>query len=91
MAEVSALFGRLRAGFSPGYGFVGFLVSWLSNGSPLGILVMSFVLAIVFSGGSLLQITQGVPFAAIDVLMAIILFVVLMKPRFDWVPSRRGS
>jgi len=89
MAEVSALFGRLRAGFSPGYGFVGFLISWLTNGSPLGILVMSFVLAIVFSGGSLLQITQGVPFAAINVLMAIILLVVLARPRLAWVPSRR--
>ncbi len=81
MAEVSALHGRLRAGFSPGYGFIGFLISWLSGGSPVGILTMSFVLAIVFSGGSLLQITQGVPFAAINVLMALILFVVLMKPR----------
>jgi ABC-type uncharacterized transport system permease subunit len=81
MSEVSALHGRLRAGFSPGYGFVGFLISWLSGGSPVGILTMSFVLAIVFSGGSLLQITQGVPFAAINVLMAMILFVVLMKPR----------
>ena len=81
MAEVSALHGRLRAGFSPGYGFIGFLISWLSGGSAVGILTMSFVLAIVFSGGSLLQITQGVPFAAINVLMALILFVVLMKPR----------
>lgn len=81
MAEVSALHGRLRAGFSPGYGFTGFLISWLAGGSPLGILTMSFVLAVVFSAGSLLQITQGVPFAAVNVLMALILFVVLMKPR----------
>jgi simple sugar transport system permease protein len=80
MSEVSALHGRLRSGFSPGYGFTGFLISWLVGGSPLGILIMSFVLAIVFSAGSLLQITQGVPFAAINILMAIILFVVLMKP-----------
>ncbi|QAA76516.1 MAG: Nucleoside ABC transporter, permease protein 1 [Candidatus Bipolaricaulis sibiricus] len=81
MAEVSALHGRLRAGFSPGYGFSGFLISWLAGGSPLGIVTMSFVLAVVFSAGSLLQITQGVPFAAINVLMALILFVVLAKPR----------
>jgi len=91
MAEVSALHGRLRAGFSPGYGFVGFLISWLTGGSPIGILAMSFVLAIVFSGGSLLQITQGVPFAAINVLMAIILFVVLVKPRLAWSTGGRKS
>ncbi|MFZ2781902.1 MAG: ABC transporter permease [Rectinemataceae bacterium] len=81
MAEVSAIHGRLRAGFSPGYGFMGFLISWLAGGSPVGICTMSFVLAVVFSAGSLLQITQGVPFAAINVLMAIVLLVVLAKPR----------
>mgnify|MGYP004702648879 CR=1 FL=1 len=81
MAEVFALHGRLRAGFSPGFGFMGFLISWLAGGNPVGILVVSFVLAVVSSAGSLLQITQGVPFAAISVLLALILFVVLMKPR----------
>lgn len=87
MAEVSALHGRLRAGFSPGYGFVGFLISWLAGGSPLGILFMSFLLALVFSGGTLLQVTQGVPFAAVNVLMALILFVVLIKPRLRTVKT----
>ena len=91
MAEVTALHGRLRAGFSPGYGFMGFLISWLTGGSAVGIFVMSFVLAVVFSGGTLLQITQGVPFAAINVLMAIILFVVLAKPRLSWKLLRRKS
>lgn len=91
MAEVASLHGRLRAGFSPGYGFVGFLISWLTGGSPIGILVMSFALAIVFSGGSLLQITQGVPFAAINVLMAIILFVVLARPHLARAALRRKT
>jgi ABC-type uncharacterized transport system permease subunit len=81
MSEVAGLHWRLRAGFSPGYGFVGFLISWLSGGSAPGILIMSFVLAMIFAGGSLLQITQGVPFAAINVLMALILFAVLIKPQ----------
>ena len=91
MAEVSALHGRLRAGFSPGYGFMGFLISWLTGGSAIGILIMSFVLAIIFSGGSLLQITQGVPFAAINVLMAIILFVVLARPSLSLIKLWRKS
>jgi ABC-type uncharacterized transport system permease subunit len=81
MAEVSAIHGRLRAGFSPGYGFMGFLISWLAGGKPIGICTMSFVLAVIFSAGSLLQITQGVPFATINVLMAIALLAVLAKPR----------
>jgi simple sugar transport system permease protein len=80
MAEVSAIQGRLRQGISPGFGFMGFLISWLAGGDPVKIAVMSFVVAVITSGGDTLQITQGVPFAVINVLMALILFVVLARP-----------
>ncbi len=80
MAEVSAIQGRLRQGLSPGFGFVGFLVSWLAGGNPLGIVVMSFILAVITSGGDILQITQGLPYAVVNILMALILFVVLARP-----------
>ena len=77
MAEVSAIQGRLVGELSPGYGYVGFLVSWLACGSALGILLMAFLFAVVSSIGDILQITQGVPYAVVNVLMAVILFIVL--------------
>ena len=77
MAEVSAIQGRLVGELSPGYGYVGFLVSWLAGGSALGILLMAFLFAVVSSIGDILQITQGVPYAVVNVLMAVILFIVL--------------
>ena len=77
MAEVSAIHGRLVGELSPGYGYVGFLVSWLAGGSALGILLMAFLFAVVSSIGDILQITQGVPYAVVNVLMAVILFIVL--------------
>lgn len=80
MAEVSAVEGRLRQHLSPGYGFTGFLISWLAGGNPLGILFMAFLLAVITSGGDILQITQGLPFAVINILSALILFVVLARP-----------
>jgi simple sugar transport system permease protein len=80
MTEVSAIQGRLRQGLSPGYGYVGFLISWLAGGNPLGILIMSFLLAVITSGGDILQITQGLPYAVVNILMALILFVVLSRP-----------
>ncbi len=80
MAEVSAIHGRLIQVISPGYGFMGFLISWLAGGSPVGIVVMSFLLAVIASGGTVLQITQGVPYATVNVLMALILFIVLARP-----------
>lgn len=77
MAEVSAIQGRLVGELSPGYGYVGFLISWLAGGSALGILLMAFLFAVVSSIGDILQITQGVPYAVVNVLMAVILFIVL--------------
>ena len=77
MSEVSAIQGRLVMGLSPGYGFAGFLVAWLAGTSAWGIAFMSFLFAIIASAGDILQFTQGVPYAVINVLMAIVLFIVL--------------
>jgi general nucleoside transport system permease protein len=77
MVEVSAIQGRLVSELSPGYGFIGFLVSWLAGTAPSGIIAMSFLFAVLSSVGDILQITQGLPFAVVNILMAGILFIVL--------------
>jgi simple sugar transport system permease protein len=77
VVEVSAIQGRLVSELSPGYGFVGFLIAWLAGTSASGIVVMAFLFAFISSVGDILQITQGLPFAVINVLMAVILFIVL--------------
>jgi ABC-type uncharacterized transport system permease subunit len=77
MVEVSAVQGRLVSELSPGYGFIGFLVAWLAGNNAAGIVLMSFLFAVVSSVGDILQITQGLPFAVINILMAMILFIVL--------------
>ena len=56
---------------------MGFLINWLAGGNAVGIAVMAFLFAIITSMGDILQITQGIPFAVVNVLMALILFVVL--------------
>jgi general nucleoside transport system permease protein len=77
MAEVAAIQGRLVSQLSPGYGFIGFLVSWLAGTSAGGIVAMSFLFAVLSSVGDMLQITQGLPYAVINILLAGILFIVL--------------
>ena len=86
MGEVSAVQGRLRQGLSPGYGFTGFLIAWLAGGNPVGILLMTFLFAVITSVGDILQITQGLPYAVVNILMSVILFVVLGRR-----PARRSS
>jgi general nucleoside transport system permease protein len=77
MAEVSAIQHRLNPGLSAGYGYVAFLVSWLAGHRPWAIVAMAFLLAVLVSGGDILQITQGLPYAAVNILIALILLVVL--------------
>jgi len=86
MAQVSGYYGVLLAGFSRGIGFMGFLVSWLAGGSPLGIVVTSLVVSIILSGGNLLQLTSSIPYSVVNILLAITLFVVLARPS---LPGRR--
>jgi general nucleoside transport system permease protein len=86
MTEVMGIHGRLRQGLSPGYGFTGFLVAWLAGGRPAGILVMTFLFATITSAGDVLQITQKVPYAVVNILLAFILFVVLATR-----PQQSGS
>ena len=80
MGEVTGVQGRLRQGLSPGYGFTGFLIAWLAGGRALGILLMAFLFAILTSAGDTLQITQGLPYAVVNIVLAMILFIVLSRP-----------
>lgn len=82
MAQVSGFYGVLFLNFSMGLGYMGFLISWLAGGQPIGILLMSFVVAIIVTGGNLLQLTRGLPYAVINILLAFTLFVVLARPEF---------
>lgn len=79
VGETMAIQGRLRPGFSPGFGYMGFLISWLAAHNPYGALAMGVLLSIIALGGDTLQITQSLPFSTVNILMALILFVVLGK------------
>src|SRR3990172_5237626 len=82
MSLVSGFYGVLLANFSRGTGFMGFLISWLAGGNPFGIVVTSFAVAMITSGGNLLQLTRDVPYAVVNILLALTLFVVLARPQF---------
>lgn len=82
MAQVSGFYGVLFLNFSAGLGFMGFLISWLAGGQPIGIFLMSFVVAIITTGGNFLQLTRDLPYAVINILLAFALFIVLARPKF---------
>jgi ABC-type uncharacterized transport system permease subunit len=55
------------------------LISWLAGGDPLGILLMACRFG-HHDRRSMLQITIGLPYAVINLLLAFTLFVVLARP-----------
>ena len=88
MAEASAIQGRLRGGISNGYGYVGFLASWLANASPLRIVVTTALLAVISVGGDVIQIAINLPSSAINILLGLTLLGVLATRRRSTATGR---
>jgi len=71
--QVSGSAGRLYV-LTPGYGYLGVLVSWLAGHDPLLVLVMAVFYGILMQGGAALQIAQIDPSLVRILQAAIILF-----------------
>jgi general nucleoside transport system permease protein len=67
---------KLRSGFVAGYGYIGFLASWLGRHRPGPVVLSSFLLSAIVIGGDSLQIDSGLPAASVNILMALILLMV---------------
>jgi simple sugar transport system permease protein len=80
--QVSAIEGRLREGLSPGYGYTGFLVSWLARHNPFAIIVVAVAMGGLVSGGDSLQLTTRLPFATVNILQGCIFFFLLCAEYF---------
>ncbi len=80
--QVSAIEGRLRAGLSPGYGYTGFLVSWLARHNPIAIVVVSILVGGLLSGADSLQLSAKLPFATVNILQGLIFFCLLASEKY---------
>jgi general nucleoside transport system permease protein len=77
MLEVAGVEGRLRPDMLLGFGYIGFLASWLGRHHPLKIVGSSLALAAIAVGGNGLKVASGLSGAAVNVLMALVLLAVL--------------
>lgn len=77
MLEVAGVEGRLRPDMLVGFGYIGFLASWLGRHHPLKIVGSSLALAAIAVGGNGLKVASGLSGAAVNVLMALVLLAVL--------------
>ena len=75
--EVGGVYHFLIAGISPGYGYFGFVVAFLAQLNPIGILFSGVFFSILLVGGESMQRTVGVPVVLIQVIQGLILFFVI--------------
>jgi general nucleoside transport system permease protein len=85
--QVSGTAGRLYV-LTPGYGYLGILVSWLAGHNPLLVLAMAFFYGTLLQGGAALQIAQIDP-SLVRVIQAAIILSALagltLAARLQWI------
>ncbi len=69
--------GRLILQFPANYGFTAIIVAFLGRLHPLGAVLAGIMIAISFVGGEMAQITIKLPFAAVGIFQAMMLFLIL--------------
>jgi simple sugar transport system permease protein len=77
MVELTGIEGQLRPSMLVGYGFVGFLASWLVRHEPLKIIGSAFLMGALAVGANGLKSSAGLSGAAVYVLMAVLLLAIL--------------
>ena len=89
-AEVAGPIGQLLMPISPGYGFAAIIVAFVGRLHPLGILLASLLMALLYLGGESAQMQLGLPAAVSGVFQGMLLFFllatdVLIQFRVRWV------
>lgn len=91
IAEVAGPIGQLLPRISPGYGFAAIIVAFLGRLHPLGVLLASLLMALVYLGGESAQVTLGLPLAVTGVFQGMLLFFLLAGDLFVRYRVRRAA
>jgi simple sugar transport system permease protein len=75
--EAMGPFGRLVPQFPTNYGFTAIIVAFLGRLHPIGVILAGLIVALSFVGGEMAQISIKLPFAAVGIFQAMMLFLLL--------------
>ncbi len=88
--EVLGPIGQLRSTISPGYGYTAIIAAFIGRLNPIGAILSSLLMALLYVGSELLQIKQGLPLAIASVFQGILFFFLLATELLIY-NSVRGS
>ena len=82
LCEVAGPIGQLQAQISPGYGFAAIIVAWIGRLHPLGVVLASLLMSLLYLGGESAQMTMGLPSAITGLFQGMLLFYLLAADLF---------
>lgn len=77
VCEVIGPIGQLRSSISPGYGYAAIIAAFVGRLNPIGIIFSSLLLALLYIGGEMAQISLGLPSALSGIFQGTLLFFLL--------------
>ena len=77
VGEAAGPIGQLLPSISPGYGFAAIIVAFVGRLHPVGILLASMLMALLYLGGEAAQMNLGLPSAVTGVFQGTLLFFLL--------------
>jgi ABC-type uncharacterized transport system permease subunit len=94
VTEVLGPIGRLQQGISPGYGFAAIIVAFVGRLHPVGIVLASLLMSLLYLGGESVQLSLQLPSAVTGLFQGALLFYLLAADLFVAYrlrPARRGA
>lgn len=77
VCEVTGTIGQLRPSISPGYGYTAIIAAFIGKLNPIGIIFSSLLLALLYMGGEMSQISLGLPSALSGIFQGTLFFLLL--------------
>jgi len=93
VAEVAGPIGQLQPSISPGYGFAAIIVAFVGRLHPLGVVLASLLMSLLYIGGETAQMQMQLPAAVTGLFQGMLLFYLLGADLFinfrpKWVPKQ---
>jgi simple sugar transport system permease protein len=89
ICEIAGPIGRLQPTISPGYGFAAIIVAFVGRLHPLGIVLASLLMSLLYLGGESVQLELQLPSAVSGLFQGTLLFYLLAADLFVTFRLRR--
>jgi ABC-type uncharacterized transport system permease subunit len=82
VGEVAGPLGQLQPSVSPGYGFAAIIVAYVGRLHPVGVMLASLLMSLLYIGGEAVQIELQMPSAITGLFQGLLLFYLLAADLF---------